>query len=271
ACDQGDAVPPDNTITTDSAGVVIVESFRPDWEIEEIDAATRVTLSLGEGPNGYPLGNVTQALRLGDGRIVFVDFQSSEVKSFLQGEDVRVIAGRGEGPGEFLFPGNLQRLAGDSVQVYDRRQGRVSVFSPEGEFAYGISVQKAGRRPPTSMMRAGPQLLIGLSGMTEERRLLAKSDVADLGQTPVAVRTFDLTGREQDTEVALPGFDAIEDSEMCRAGWREIVDVRADGPGSGIFGLENDPVACVVRWGQPSYVDDDGEIIQSETLSIHIQ
>jgi hypothetical protein len=124
--------------TSHSAGGVIVESFRPGWEIEEIDAATRVTLSLGEGP------------------------------------------------GEFLFPGNLQRLAGDSVQVYDRRQGRVSVFSPEGEFAYGVSVQKAGRRPPTSMMRAGPQLLIGLSGMTEERRLLAKSDVADLGRTPVA-------------------------------------------------------------------------------------
>jgi hypothetical protein len=69
----------------------------------------------------------------------------------------------------------------------------------------------------------------------------------------------------------IPDFDAIQDSEMHRLGWRIAQEIRADGPGSGFFGLEKESVLCVVRWAQPAHIDDDGEIVQSETFSMKIQ
>jgi hypothetical protein len=71
--------------------------------------------------------------------------------------------------------------------------------------------------------------------------------------------------------VSVPSFDAIEDSEMYRLGWRMSEGIGADGPGSGVFGIERESVLCVVRWAQPAYLFDDGEIVQSETFSMKVQ
>jgi hypothetical protein len=71
--------------------------------------------------------------------------------------------------------------------------------------------------------------------------------------------------------LSVPSFDAIEGSEMSRLGWRSSREIGADGPGSGIFGIEKDSVLCVVRWAQPAHIDDDGEIVQSETFTMKIQ
>jgi hypothetical protein len=69
----------------------------------------------------------------------------------------------------------------------------------------------------------------------------------------------------------IPDFDAIQDSEMQRLGWRVAQGVGADGPGSGVYGIERDSVLCVVRWAQPAHIDDDGEIVQSETFNMTVQ
>ena len=71
--------------------------------------------------------------------------------------------------------------------------------------------------------------------------------------------------------VGLPAFDALEGSEMYRLGWRMIREIGADGPGTSIFGVEKDSVACIVRWDQPAYIDDDGEFVQSQVLNIAVQ
>ena len=72
-------------------------------------------------------------------------------------------------------------------------------------------------------------------------------------------------------DVPVPDFDAIEGSEMYRSGWRSSDRIRADGPGSGVFGIARDTVSCVVRWEQPSHLDDEGGIVTSETLSMKVQ
>jgi hypothetical protein len=71
--------------------------------------------------------------------------------------------------------------------------------------------------------------------------------------------------------VSIPSFDAIQDSEMYRLGWRMSHGITADGPGSGVFGIERESVLCVVRWAQPAYIDDDEEFVQSETFSMKVQ
>lgn len=72
-------------------------------------------------------------------------------------------------------------------------------------------------------------------------------------------------------EVKTPDFDAYEGSEMVDLGWETTEGIRADGPGSGIYGIENQDALCVVRWSQPAYIDDDGTFVQSDTFSMTIQ
>jgi hypothetical protein len=69
----------------------------------------------------------------------------------------------------------------------------------------------------------------------------------------------------------VPDFDPVKDSEMYRTGWRMNNSFVADGPGTGVFGVEKESVLCLVRHEQPAYLDDYGNIIQSETLRITVQ
>ena len=68
-----------------------------------------------------------------------------------------------------------------------------------------------------------------------------------------------------------PDFSAEPGTDLYQAGWRTIPEILADGPGSGVFGLQNASARCVVEWTQPAYIDDDGAFVQSDTLSIRIQ
>lgn len=199
-------------LLTDSAGIRLVTSFEPRWRISDISEITPtlggVGKETGDGDE-HPLGDVTQALLLGDGKIIFLDFLSRELKAFEPSTGVDVWGSRGQGPGEFVFPVNLQRLAGDSVQVYDRRQGRVSVFQPDGTLAYEISLLGSGGRPPTSVFRFFDSLLIGLSGSTQDRRIVARTETGEMGITPSAVVIYDLRGQVRDTVSWHPGYADI--------------------------------------------------------------
>jgi len=91
------------------------------------------------------------------------------------------------------------------------------------------------------------------------------------GEPPAACEVaFETT----DTVLAgavVPDFVADAGSPTYEAGWRTIPDILADGPGSGVYGIERDGVRCVIRWEQPAYVDDDGTIVEGETFSMWIQ
>ena len=69
----------------------------------------------------------------------------------------------------------------------------------------------------------------------------------------------------------VPDFDALDGSDMHALGWRMSDGVGADGPGSGIFGIQRDTVRCLVRWAQHAWIDDDGEFQQSDVFSMTIQ
>jgi hypothetical protein len=68
-----------------------------------------------------------------------------------------------------------------------------------------------------------------------------------------------------------PDFEAPEGTEMYRRGWRMNNSIGADGPGTGIYAIEKESVLCLIRHDQPAYLDDHGNFVQSETLSISIQ
>jgi hypothetical protein len=58
---------------------------------------------------------------------------------------------------------------------------------------------------------------------------------------------------------------------MYRDGWRTIPEIVADGAGSGIHGIQRGPTRCIIRWEQPTYIDDLGRLVESESFTMSIQ
>ena len=126
---------------TDSGGIEIVEvrpagfDALPVWELTP---APIVSIGQLDGEAPYLFGRVIDAARLSDGTIVVADGfgerGSGELRFFdAHGVFVRAAGRTGRGPGEFLLPQVVERMAGDSIAVWDRTQQKVSVLAPNGD------------------------------------------------------------------------------------------------------------------------------------------
>jgi hypothetical protein len=69
----------------------------------------------------------------------------------------------------------------------------------------------------------------------------------------------------------LPSFESPEGSVFYRAGWRIDEKYRADGAGSGSYGIVKEAVLCLIHWDQDSWVNETGEIEQSELINMTVQ
>ena len=122
--------------TRDSAGIEIAESSgfpSPEdrWVVE-----TEPSVSIGGASPDPPamFSIVPQASRLGDGRIVVLESETSELRFFdAKGEHLKTAGGKGEGPGEFAHASTFVRLAGDTLLV--DAGDRHILFTPHGEYA----------------------------------------------------------------------------------------------------------------------------------------
>lgn len=92
----------------------------------------RTPIAILGGEDTAPLGQVLEAARLGSS-IVVLDGQGRELIAFeLESGDARVLASRGQGPGELQNPRNLW-VSGDTVFVYDSGSLRISGFNSGGD------------------------------------------------------------------------------------------------------------------------------------------
>ncbi len=153
ACGRGE--PSASTYATrDSSGVEIVEDAAPSTTATDVwsfSAEPLVQIGLVEGDSAYQLFRVTGARRLSDGRIVVANAGTQQLRFFDdEGRFIRSSGGQGDGPGEFRTITDLFRFGGDSLLAYDRRNRRISVFGPTGEFAHDLSLADiAEGAPPT--------------------------------------------------------------------------------------------------------------------------
>ena len=69
----------------------------------------------------------------------------------------------------------------------------------------------------------------------------------------------------------LPSFESPEGSMLYRAGWRIDEKYRADGAGSGSYGIVKDAVLCLIHWDHNSWLNETGEIEQSELINMTVQ
>lgn len=70
----------------------------------------------------------------------------------------------------------------------------------------------------------------------------------------------------------IPDFAATDGTELYRIGWRINNSMAADGPGTSVYGIQNDSLLCLISYDQSSYLDESsGEIIQSESINMQVQ
>lgn len=144
AC-AGDEPPPaalaTDVVRRDSSGIEIVEvsaagfAALPVWRLTSEPVLTIGELD-GEAP--YLFGRIADAVRLSDGTIAVADGYgetgSGELRFFdAQGTFIGAAGRTGRGPGEFTLPQVVERVAGDSIAVWDRVQQKVSLLAPDGK------------------------------------------------------------------------------------------------------------------------------------------
>ena len=119
----------------DSAGIRIIESAeatgaRPlGWSISQ-----KPTVDIGavEGEAAYTFSDIEGITRRGQ-YIIVLDGASSELRYYDEsGAYRRKVGRRGGGPGESVYPQLVPSLALDSLIVFDRRNGRFTVFDLNG-------------------------------------------------------------------------------------------------------------------------------------------
>ncbi len=157
-------------VRTDSAGVPILESFRPQWEDGNgWTVAAEPELAIGAGPMGGddpnhpPWGFIRDVRVLSSGSLVVGDITTSEVTVFDSlGRLTHRFGGKGDGPGELEDFGAVRTCAGDTILAGD--PNAFNFFDSEGRFI---------RRLATVDGRTGETLDIFLTSADCRRFLIA--------------------------------------------------------------------------------------------------
>ncbi len=98
-----------------------------------IDTTPVLTLGVSDGDARLMFNVVQSARRQPDGTLLIADGGSREVRWYgADGEPVRAVGRRGEGPGEFGGPLSLLPWPGDTVAVLDLGQRRLTLLDASG-------------------------------------------------------------------------------------------------------------------------------------------
>lgn len=193
--------------TRDSAGIAIVENVgrAPGALGWTVDTTPLVSIG-GDGQAGGALVEVTDAIRLGDGRIVIASAGTQQIRFYgTDGRLLRAVGRAGEGPGEFGTPFWLGRLRGDSVAVWDAGLRRFSIFTPAGDFARNVL--------PSGRLGVFPQVI---GALPDGRFVVAASTSPQVLPPPgqprrdtAAYLVLDAAGAVADTVGVFPGAEMV--------------------------------------------------------------
>jgi hypothetical protein len=130
-------------VVADSAGVRVVlnrgvsfEAGVPEWRVS---AGPEVAIGRAGGDEAYLFDRIMGVARLSDGRWAVADMGSAQVRYYsADGQHLRSVGRRGEGPGEFQQIMGMQKTA-DDVLIIDDARMRTHLLSADGAFAGGLS------------------------------------------------------------------------------------------------------------------------------------
>ncbi len=201
----------------DSAGVQIVESYRPIWvggEGWRVGSQPLLKIGVVEGDAAFQFDGVTGLARLKNGTVVVADGGSQEIRFFdASGALVAVAGGMGEGPGEFTFLSGLGPGPDGGVWAYDFMLRRITWLDALG----GVERLTSLGPEPAILNAVGPLpdgtfLLKQLWGATQ----VAEAREAGLRRDPVAFVRFAPDGELVDTLGLFPGREVFLRDENGR-------------------------------------------------------
>lgn len=175
-CAGGDAgAGPSEPLRWDSAGVEIVTSAGRDaplaWSLDPLFA-------LGgedEGPGSFFRVDASGVGGDGEGRIHVLDYQASRVVVYgPEGELLRTIGQRGEGPGELTAPNALAVSLDGEISVFDFAKGALVRFSADGEVLPQRRLERTPVQDGSRRIGAGPAgVLVSHAGRNADGGRLA--------------------------------------------------------------------------------------------------
>ena len=116
-----------------NAARTIVESDSPREADLVLADEPLVRVGMLDGPDEFLFGDITGALRLGDGSVVVADESSFEIRMFdASGRHVWTSGREGEGPGEYRGIRLMRGCPGATVTVFDWSQDRITRLGPDG-------------------------------------------------------------------------------------------------------------------------------------------
>ena len=147
------------------------------------------------------LSSVRAAALLSTGGAVLIDSKSSEVVEYAPDGSVRRVLGRrGDGPGEFRTPRNVVVLPGDTVVVYDARNGRLTTFPPgQPEPRVSTLPPSLFPRPPRDVWRLPGGGLVTYEGDIRSSEPIKRGSEGDLVGPEAIVRRVDVEAGTVDT------------------------------------------------------------------------
>jgi len=142
--------------------------------------------------------------------VAVLDGQAAEVRVFgPNGAYLRTMGQKGEGPGELSYPEALVALAGDTLAVYDRGNGRITRFNPDGEVGRVATLQFDGYERPyfTSFFDDGS--MVGYLRLERRDQRLNTSDEQTFVLDSAALTLSGTDGALEDTIGVFPGFEVV--------------------------------------------------------------
>ena len=139
ACAAGDQSVGSGTTVTDSAGIRIVDHYwgNEGWqgEVDSWDLAGSANLSIDSvtesGETREFLPSFVTALP--NGQLAVVEYEDQRIWVFdRDGSLVRMLGGRGEGPGEYQRLTQLRLTDGDTLAAWDPELVRLTLYAPDG-------------------------------------------------------------------------------------------------------------------------------------------
>lgn len=199
----------------DSAGITIVENPAPAEDAAPsvvLGDDVRTAIGVLEGAPEYQLYEVRGAVRMSDGRIAVANSGSKELRFYGPDGEFLSASGRdGEGPGEFRELGQLYRLPGDSLVIYDWRTRRLSLMDPQGNFVRSTSVPMPDGGFPFPMGFLDAERVVMRLG-----RMFGGSDEVSSGVVQDTVRLTMMNWRADNTALPEP-FVRLPGGQMYMA------------------------------------------------------
>lgn len=216
ACGGGAAPGTGEATVRDSAGIQIVENTGPAHaEGEGWLLSAEPTFQVGGDETNpvYDLGQVTGAVRLGDGTIAVANAATNEVRFFNSDGTHRSTTGRtGAGPGEFQVIVGMWRSRADSLVVLDMAIQRLTVLGSDGQYSHSFSLGGMG-----GAMIPGADGSISMSipaGMLDDGSLIGMANTFRINdhregafRDPLPLVRYGPDGAIRDTVATIPGIE----------------------------------------------------------------